>query len=158
MILFFWNLLLAAVWAVATGLFTLGNLLVGFAIGYLILLYLSRVLGPSKYFGKVVQVIGFSFFYIKQLIVSNIRVAYDVMTPTHYMRPGVLSVPLSVETDAEITLLANLITLTPGTLALDLSPDRRVLFVHFMYVDDDPQLSVQELKDGLERRVLEVLR
>lgn len=157
MILFFWNLLLAVTWAVATGTFSLGNLLVGFALGYSVLLFLRPVVGCSEYYGKVFQVVRFGLFFLKQLVTSNLRLAYDVVTPTHHMRPGIVSVPLTAETDAEITLLANLITLTPGTLSLDLSNDRRRLYVHFMYMEKDAEHSAEQIK-MLERRVLEVLR
>ncbi len=59
--------------------------------------------------------------------------------------------------DVEITLLANLVTLTPGTLSLDVSEDRSTLFVHAMFVDD-PDVLRREIKHGFERRVLELLR
>jgi len=156
---FLWNVLLALTWAVATGRFTPANMMVGFGLGYLILLFARRVLGPSRYFARAPQVIRFVFFYLWQLILSNLRVAYDVVTPTHYMRPGVIAIPLDAQTDAEITLLANLITLTPGSLSVDLSPDRKTLYVHVMYIDgDDVEAARRKIKDGLERRVLEVLR
>jgi len=73
------------------------------------------------------------------------------------MRPGILAVPLDAQSDAEITLLANLLTLTPGTLSLDVSPDRRFLYVHIMYITD-ADATRRRIKDGFERRVLEVLR
>jgi len=73
------------------------------------------------------------------------------------MRPGIVAVPLDAETDAEITLLANLLTLTPGTLSLDVSADRRFLYVHMMYIED-ADVARRQIKDGYERRVLEVLR
>lgn len=155
---FVWNLLLAVAWAFATGLFTLSNLLVGLVIGYAILWFVQRPLGPSAYIAKVPQVAWFALFYFKQLVHSNLRVAYDVLTRTHHMRPGVVAIPLEAETDAEITLLASLITLTPGTLSLDVSPDRRVLYVHVMYIDENVEASRQAIKQGLERRVLQVLR
>jgi multicomponent Na+:H+ antiporter subunit E len=157
--LFLWNLLLALAWTVATGEFTLPNLLLGFAFGYFILVFSQRAIGRSNYFTKVSQVPRFALFYLGQLILANLRVAYDVVTPTHYMRPGVIAVPLDAETDAEITLLANLITLTPGTLSVDLSDDRRVLYIHAMYIDhDDVEAARRAIKQGLERRVLELLR
>jgi multicomponent Na+:H+ antiporter subunit E len=157
--MFLWNLLLAIAWAVATGQLTMANLVLGLILGYAILLFARRALGPSAYFDKVPQVLRFSAFYLGQLILANLRVAYDVVTPTHYMRPGVIAVPLDAKTDAEITLLCNLITLTPGSLSVDLSPDRRVLYVHAMYIDGgDVAAARRQIKDGLERRVLEVLR
>jgi multicomponent Na+:H+ antiporter subunit E len=157
--MFLWNLLLALSWTVSTGQFTVANLLIGFVVGYFILLIAQRAIGRSPYFAKVPQVARFALFYLGQMILANIRVAYDVITPTHYMRPGVISIPLDARTDAEITLLANLITLTPGSLSLDLSEDRRVLYVHTMYIGNgDVSEARRQIKEGLERRVLEVLR
>ncbi|MEL7089262.1 MAG: Na+/H+ antiporter subunit E, partial [Planctomycetota bacterium] len=82
---------------------------------------------------------------------------YDVITPAANRSPAVIGIPLDATTDAEITLLANLITLTPGTLSLDLSEDRRTLYVHAMFADD-PEAFCREIKEGFERRVLELLR
>jgi multicomponent Na+:H+ antiporter subunit E len=74
------------------------------------------------------------------------------------MHPGVIAVPLDARTDAEITLLANLITLTPGTLSIDVSADRKVLYIHTMDLGDDPVRFRREIKEGFERRLLEVMR
>lgn len=156
---FLWNILLALAWAALTGHFTPGNLLVGFALGYLVLLFAQRVIGAQSYFRKVPLVTEFTLFYLRELCLANLRVAYDVMTPRYYMRPGVIAIPLEARTDAEIALLANLITLTPGTLSLDVSADKRVLYIHAMYIDGhDIEALRQKIKEGLERRVLEVLR
>ncbi len=157
MISFVWNIVLALIWAAATEQFTLGNLLVGFAAGYVILWIMQPVIGSSPYFRKVRQAVGFFFFFLREVIRANLRVAYDVVTPTNYMKPGIVAVPLDAKTDMEIMLLANLITLTPGTLSLDVSPDRNVLYIHAMYVEDPERLK-QEIKEGLERRILELLR
>jgi multicomponent Na+:H+ antiporter subunit E len=153
-----WNLMLALTWAVATGLFTLANFVVGFLLGFLVLVAGRRVMGPSHYYRKVPQVAAFAAFYLKEMLLANLRVAYDVVTPTHYMRPGVLAIPLDAKSDAEITLLANLLTLTPGSLSVDLTPDRSVLYLHVMYIDEDDVEAVRrKVKDSFERRVLEVL-
>jgi multicomponent Na+:H+ antiporter subunit E len=111
----------------------------------------------SSYFKKVRQVAGFSLFFVKELVAANLRVAYDVLTIRHHMKPGVVAIPLDVETDLEITLLANLITLTPGTLSLDVSHDRKVLYVHGMYIEDIHGFR-KSIKEGFERRVMELLR
>lgn len=159
MTLFLWNLLLALTWAVALGTFTLGNVAVGFGLGYAILWFARRAGGVPAYFGKIEQVVRFALFYLRQLLLANLRIAYDVVTPRHHMRPGVIGVPLGARTDAEITLLANLITLTPGSVVIDVSDDRSTLFVHVMYLEgDDPDRARRDIKDTLERRVLEVLR
>ena len=76
---------------------------------------------------------------------------------TKHGRPAILAIPLDVKTDLEITAFANLITLTPGTLSLEVSEDRKTLYIHAMYVDDI-NLFKERLKKGLERRLLQVLR
>ncbi|MBE0409374.1 MAG: Na+/H+ antiporter subunit E [Anaerolineales bacterium] len=154
---FVWNLILALIWVAATGNFSFINLFIGFLIGFLVLVFTRRIVGSPEYFIKVGQVLGLGLFFIWELILANLRVAHDVITPRHYMRPGVLAIPLDAQTDLEITMLSNLITLTPGTLSLDISVDRRVLYLHAMYIDD-PEEVRRKIKDGYERRILEVLR
>jgi multicomponent Na+:H+ antiporter subunit E len=81
------------------------------------------------------------------------------LAPVSYVCPGVVAIPLDARTDAEITMLANLITLTPGSVSLDISDDRRFLYVHAMYIDGgDVEAYRRSIKEGLERRVLELLR
>jgi multicomponent Na+:H+ antiporter subunit E len=151
------NVFLALVWAAATGDFNPGNMVVGFFLGFIVVIFAQRALGSASYGRKVVLVIRFVLFFIYELFKANLRVAYDVVTPSQYMRPGIVAIPLSVKTDTEITLLANLISLTPGTLSLDVSDDKSVLYIHAMFVDDPDELR-HEIKAGFERRVIEVLR
>ena len=92
-----------------------------------------------------------------ELVISSLRVAWDVVTPRHLSRPGILAVPLDAKTDVEITVFANLLCLTPGTLSLAVSEDRRVLYVHAMFIEH-PEEDCGHLKRTFERRVLEALR
>jgi multicomponent Na+:H+ antiporter subunit E len=151
------NLLLALVWVAMTGAFDVVNLLLGFAFGFALLYLLQRVIGRSGYFRKSAVLLNFVAFYVLEVVRSNIRVAVDVATPASRAQPCVLAVPLDAQTDVEITLLANLITMTPGSLAIDVADDRSVIYVHAMYVDD-PDAFRRQIKDDLERRVLELLR
>lgn len=157
MSVFLWNILIAIGWAALTGQFTPLNLLLGFLLGYFLLWFASPWLWRSRYYSKVRQAFGFLFYFLWELILANLRVAYDVATPTHHMRPGVVAIPLEADSDAEITVLASCITLTPGTLSLDVSQDRKTLYIHAMYIDDIEEVR-RDIKSGMERRVLEVLR
>jgi multicomponent Na+:H+ antiporter subunit E len=151
------NVVLALTWAAASGEFTVGNLVLGFVASYAILAFAQRVTGGSAYFVKVPRLLRLVVVFLWELLVASLRVAHDVVTPTHYARPGVIAVPLDASTDLEITVLANLISLTPGTLSLDVSPDRRVLYIHAMFVDDPDEVR-RQIKDGFERRLLEITR
>ncbi len=155
--LFMLNLFLALGFSAVRGQFTLTGLLTGFVVGYLAL-WISKPLYPdATYFVRVPRVLHLAGYFFYQLIVSNFRVMWEVITPRHSSRPGIIGIELTARTDMEIMLVANMISLTPGTLSLDISDDRRVLYVHFMFLDD-PTLARREIKDGLERRVLEALR
>lgn len=151
------NIALALAWAALTGNFDPANLIIGFALGYGALFMVRRALEPSDYFLRVWQVIGFVLFFLWELILANLRVAHDVLTPRHYMKPRVIALPLEARTDAEITALAYFISLTPGTLSLDVSTDRRMMFIHAMYAPDADALR-REIKQGVERRLLRLMR
>ncbi len=156
--LFIYNILISMIWALLTGNVSISNLTTGFVLGYVALTLLYPATGKKlSYFQKSMQFVRFALFFTKELLVSSYRVAVDVVKPLPLMRPGVVGIPLDAETDLEITLLANLISLTPGTLSLDVSPDRKTLYIHAMYVVNPDDLR-KEIKDGMERRLLELLR
>ena len=71
------------------------------------------------------------------------------------MRPAILAIPLDVKSDIQLLAFNNLVTMTPGTLSLDISPDRKILYVHAMYVDDIEEVK-KEIKTSLENRILEM--
>lgn len=153
------NLLLALAWAAIWGSFSAATLAVGFVLGFGALWLARPVTGPSRYHGRVRELGGFAAFYLGELILSALRVTRLVLSPGLRMRPGIVAVPLDARTDAEITTFANLVSLTPGTLSLDLSPDRRTLYVHAMDLGPGgPDALRAELKDGLERRVVSLFR
>lgn len=151
------NLLLALVWMAMTSTLDLASFALGFAFGFVVLFLLQRVLGHSGYFRKSGVLVRFAGFYAWEVVRSNVRVALDVVTPALRAEPGIVAVPLDARTDAEITLLANLITMTPGSLAVDVADDRSVIYVHSMFAED-PDALVRQIKDDFERRVLELTR
>jgi multicomponent Na+:H+ antiporter subunit E len=107
---------------------------------------------------KIPRAVRFVLYVVWEVILSNLNVARIVLlTPNRGLRPGIIAVPLDVTSDAEITTLANLITLTPGTLSLDVSSDRRTLYVHALEVSD-PDTFRRGIKAGFERAVMEVYR
>jgi multicomponent Na+:H+ antiporter subunit E len=155
--LFLLNLLLALAWAVVTGSFAMPNLAFGFALGFAALWLPRQLWGRSNYFVRVWRVAGLSLLFLYELVLSSLRVTRDVLRPTLRFQPGIVALPLDAAGDAEITLLANLITLTPGTMSVDVSADRRVLFIHAMDAAE-PEALKRDIKAGFERRILEAFR
>ena len=152
------NILLALAWAALQGEFSLTNLLVGYVLGYFMLVALVKggVLEPSRYVSKAHLAIGLAGFFLWELVLANMRLALDVATPRFQMTPGILAIPLDATRDSEILLLAMLINLTPGSVALDVSDDRKVMYVHVMYIAS-ADAARAEIKTGFERRVLQLL-
>lgn len=151
------NLVMALIWSSLTDTLSGVGLLVGFFISYLVLVFVFRS-NPEvrKYRLQVPRLINFFVFFTKELIMANLKVAWDVLTPTNLMRPGVIAMPLRAETDMEITMVANAISLTPGSLSLDVSTDRKVLYIHVMYLYNEEKV-MSELK-RMEAKILRVMR
>jgi multicomponent Na+:H+ antiporter subunit E len=155
--LFFINCFIALGYVGVQGRFSLSGLLVGFGLGYAALWVTRPLYGSSTYFRRLPKTARLLAYFLVDLLWSNLQVLWDVITPRHISRPGIVGVPLDAESDIEILLVANMISLTPGTLSIDLSPDRRTLYVHVMFLDD-PERFRDRIKEGLERRILEVTR
>ena len=107
---------------------------------------------------RIVRYVGawlsLAWLFLRELVMSVKEVVLTVLRPARAARSAIVGIPLEVRSDGGIALLANMITLTPGTTSLHVSDDRRVLFVHVMNLGDD---TVAQIKHGFERRVREVL-
>ncbi len=150
------NLFLTLAWAAFLGSFSPQNLLVGYLLGYIVLFLSRHALPQSKYFEKVPKGIGFMLFFIWELLIASLRVAIDVLSIKHHMRPRVIAYKMNARTQAEIVLLSNLLTLTPGSLSLDVSSDHTVLYVHAIYAEDEEK-AINGLQ-RLENKLLDLLR
>lgn len=104
---------------------------------------------------KIWHVIEFLTYYLKRFIKSNIEVAHEIITPKFYMKPAIIEVPIKLKRDHEIFALSNLITMTPGTLSLDISDNKENLYVHAMFVHDADEF-IHEMEQ-LEKRVHKLL-
>jgi multicomponent Na+:H+ antiporter subunit E len=148
---------MAVLWAMATGSLTFPSLLMGVFVGGGVLHLLGPVLGDPRYGIRFYRAIALAFFFLWELFASGVRVAIDVLRPTLNLTPAVIAVPLDLKNEAAIVLLANMVSLTPGTLSIDLSDDRSCLYVHTMYGEDAVETR-RAVKHDFERRIQEVFR
>jgi len=105
---------------------------------------------------RLFSIVSFLVFYIIEVVKSNLRVAHDVLTPRHHMTPSILSVNVGGMSDRQLLFMANLITMTPGTLGLSFSKDYTTLYIHAMYVDSDVNTLSLELENTYGKRVRSV--
>ncbi len=147
------NILLALAWAALQGEITLANLVVGYVFGYVIVALLARGgVMPSTLTARTTHAASLAGYFVRELVLANVRVAIDVLRPRTTIRPAVLAIPLDVTSDGEILLLSMLINITPGSVTIDVSKDRRTLYVHVMHMTS-AEASRREIKEGFERRV-----
>lgn len=154
--LFLLNVLLAISWSALTGSTSLLNFLAGFAIGY-VALGLTQAGRPSDdYFRRLPRVVRLVGFFLQELAISGLRTVREVLSPIRRSRPQIIYVPLEIRDRNQILVLSQLLSLTPGTLVLEVSPASDALLVHTMFVDD-PDVFRREIRTGFERQVREAL-
>lgn len=155
--LFLINLMLTLAWGAVTGSFTFVNLALGFGLSSAAMWLIREQFGTSNYFRRSWLIASLAIMFLRELALSALRVARVVLSPGMNIRPGFIAFPLTTNRPVEITLLANLITLTPGTLSVDVSDDRKTLYVHAIDVPDKDAL-VADIAQGFERKIMEALR
>lgn len=149
------NLLLAIAWVMLTADPTMENFIGGFVIGFLMLWLVESSTNRVGYSTRAFKAITFIFYFIKEVLIANYRLVVFLFSRNDKMRPGIVRIPIDLKSDAAITLLANVITLTPGTLTLDVAEDKSALYVHAIYMQS-PEALVAETKEGFERRIKEI--
>ncbi|MEX2367106.1 MAG: Na+/H+ antiporter subunit E [Pseudohongiellaceae bacterium] len=151
------NIVLAVSWMLINGSFSIFNFIVGFAVGFVSLSLTQATSGSLNYGRQAWAAVRLLAFFLKEVVITSIKVVWDVLTPTHLSEPDIIHYPLDAKTDLEIMLLANMVSMTPGSLTLDISEDRSHLIIHAMFARDKAAV-IAELKNGLEKRLLEVTR
>ena len=100
------------------------------------------------------KLIVLKLFFLKELWKSAIAVVKVVLRRKIDIAPAIIAFPLQLERPLEIALLANLITLTPGTLTVDVSVDRRTLYIHCLD-GADPAAIIADIRNGFEAKIRE---
>lgn len=149
-------IILALVWAAITANFSLSNLVLGGIVSFSVLWFIrERIAGPQL-FRRFWRFSALALLFFYELLLSAVRVAILVLTPNvkSHLKPAIVAFPLTAKTDVQITLLANLITLTPGTLSVDVSQDRKFIYVHAISAPDVDEL-IKSIASGFEAKIME---
>ncbi|GKV56921.1 Na(+)/H(+) antiporter subunit E [Sporosarcina sp. NCCP-2222] len=151
------NVFIAVTWMFMTSSFSASTFVIGYLIG-LTLLFLTRRFFKSRlYFWKLWAALKLTLLFLKELTLSNISVFMLVIRPKLNLQPMFFALPTELEHDWEITLLSSLITLTPGTIVVNVSDDQRTLYIHALDVDDVDE-AIESIKNSFEKAIMEVSR
>jgi multicomponent Na+:H+ antiporter subunit E len=151
------NVFLAWIWMFLKVSYDSVTFFIGYLLGMIIIFSFQRFFQSRFYIYRVLAVIRLFFIFIRELILSNISVLKVILKPKLDIRPGIFALSTELQKDWEITILANLITLTPGTLVIDVSSDNKVLFIHAMDIAD-AQEAINSIKNTFEKAIMEVSR
>lgn len=151
------NLCIAFVWMFFHNSWNVGTFFIGYLVGMGLIFALRRFLPSKLYFRKIIPIIKLILLFFKELFLSSMFVAKELLRPKLTIRPGIIAVPTKLRTDWEIATFACLITLTPGTLTMEVSPEGDTLYIHSMDIFDTEE-SVRQIKDTFEKAIMEVSR
>ncbi|MFD1038558.1 Na+/H+ antiporter subunit E [Virgibacillus byunsanensis] len=151
------NLIIAVMWMFLSESYSTASFIAGYLLGILLLLLLNRFIPDTFYLKRFVKIIKLVFLFIKELVISNIDIVKLVYSRKPDFEPGIFALPTDLKSNWEITLLANLISLTPGTLSIAISNDNTHIYIHAMDIDDIDE-SIHSIKDTFEKAIMEVTR
>lgn len=147
---------LAVGWMVLHERYAAGEFIVGYVIGAAIVLLHGKFWPGSIRVVRPGRLLQLGMTFIGDMIVANLIVAWTVIRPRLDIQPAFLILPLDLDDDFRITLLANLISLTPGTLSVDLAPDRSALYIHCLDCRDDSD-TIERIKERFEKPLREAI-
>ncbi|GAB3050582.1 Na+/H+ antiporter subunit E [Virgibacillus ainsalahensis] len=151
------NLIISVMWMFLSESYTVPSFITGFILGVLLLFLLRKFIPGTFYLTRAFSIIKLILLFIKELIGSNIEMVKYIYTPKLDVEPGIFELPLDVTTDWEINLLANFISLTPGTLTVAVSEDNTKLYIHAMHIENEED-EIRSIKDSFEKAIMEVTR
>lgn len=149
------NVFLALVWMFLSHSYNPSSFIIGFLLGLVILLGFRKFFQTRFYLVRVWAVLKLFILFNRELLLSNVAVLKVILKPKLDMKPGIFALETELEKPWEITILANLITLTPGTLVVDVSDDNKILYIHAMDIGD-VQSEIDGIKNTFEKAIMEV--
>jgi multicomponent K+:H+ antiporter subunit E len=155
-----WSALLAVTWLALNGTASAGHVLLALGLGWALPFWLQRHWPPparrrSRPLRSFARTVSFTALVLWDVVVANLQVARAVLSPLSRLQPGFAIVPIDLEDPAAVAMLAHTITLTPGTVSVDVAPDRRSLVIHALHLPD-PEATVREIRERYERRIREI--
>ncbi|ARD48044.1 Na+/H+ antiporter subunit E [Sporosarcina sp. P33] len=129
----------------------------GFLVGLGIIFFMSRFFGTHFYLRRVYAACKLLLIFIRELIQSSIVVISQIVRPTLRIKPGIFKYQTILTSDVEVTMLSMLLTLTPGSVVMEVSHEGNELYIHAMDVEESRAGLIKQLKN-FEKAIMEVTR
>lgn len=150
------HIVLALLWCMMHNNFYPATFIVGYLLAWASTSMFKVLTTYKPYRMNVWEGIKLFFIFLKEMIVANLQIAYIIITPPLNIKPGLIEYPLDLKNEGAIVLLANMISLTPGTLSVDIASDRKHIYVHAMVMETPDQMK-QQIKNTFEKRIQKMI-
>ncbi|CAM3156621.1 Na+/H+ antiporter subunit E [Paenibacillus taichungensis] len=151
------NLIIGFVWMFLNNAWNGVGFLTGYLLGLLLIGSMRRFFPQRFYIVRVWAIIKLIALLFKELVRASIEVIRQIVKPKLDIRPGIFTYQTQLSSDWEVTLLCLLISLTPGSLPLEISGNQRKLFIHALDIKDEQKMS-DDIKNTFEKAIMEVTR
>ena len=148
--------ILVAIWLLLVNELSFGHLLLGMLLGWAVPLYTARFWPDNVHVRRPLLLLRFIGVVLYDILVANVTVARLILGRQDRLEPAFLVLPLRLKTDVAISLLANTISLTPGTVSTYLSADRRCLIIHSLHTTE-PEEVLDTIRQRYETPLKEIL-
>ena len=156
---FILNLFIAALWFLLRDDPTndFSDFMKGYLVGVVILYVMHRFFGTRFYLKRVVKILKLILLFIQELILSTVSVLRWVLSPKLNIRPGIFTYKTELKGDYQVTTLALLLTLTPGSVVMEISEEGDVFYIHAMDLEEAKDSLVRSI-GKFEKAIMEVTR
>jgi len=151
------NLSVALLWMFLQDQWSILSFFSGYLVGVFIVFSMRRFFPTRFYLLSLLAISKLLLVFIQELISSSVLVVKQVIRPKINITPGIFKLETELEGDLEVTLLSLLITLTPGSVVMEVSPEGNVLYIHAMDVEQSKDALLSQL-GNFEKAIMEVTR
>jgi multicomponent K+:H+ antiporter subunit E len=149
------SLLLFVVWLLLNNTVAPGHIVLGAILALAIPIICAPLKNRQPRVKHLLLTIKYILRVLGDIVVANIEVSILVLGPVRRLQPAFVAVPLDIHEELPITLLANTISLTPGTVSAELSADHKWLYIHALHVTDE-QALISTIKSRYEAPLKEI--
>jgi multicomponent Na+:H+ antiporter subunit E len=151
------NVLIAFVWLLLNISNTVAGFTIGFVLGAIIIGFYAKLLDQDFYLKRFFQFLKFLLVCLYELYVACFQVLILVLSPKLNLKPGIIRMDVNLPTDFQLVFLASLINLTPGTLTLEVSSNKKTLYIHALHINDAEKI-VKGIRKSFEEGIREIWR
>ena len=149
------SLAVFVVWLLLVGTVAVAHVLLAALLAVLLPLLAQRLRDGNAGMRRPAVALKLVAVVLWDIVLSNIEVARQILSRESKLRPGFIWIPLELTNPHGIAALAGIITMTPGTVSSELSPDRRFLLVHCLHLED-ADAAIAQIKARYEAPLREV--